>query len=246
MRLHHPISVSYGYLVQPTNAWSFSWDITNDLLLASTDPESSRAEFEYTNGLIAAAHRVVSTNQNLTTRYSYNTNGWLTAGATNANGAWVRYTYDGVGNLDAITPAAGPAVSFEHDALGYITQMDLPGASGTRSTVFDPDPVGRVQSITYPARQEFFAYDAVDRVTNHTDTAGRVTRFEYDRPSAKLSAVIRELSSGGSTQTVAVRFGYDSLFNTLSITDALGRAVETYEFDSENRRPRSQTSKARR
>ncbi len=107
----------------------------------------------------------------------------------------------------------------------------LPGASGSRKTVCDTDGRGRVRSITYPdTLGEQFAYDKMGNLTNHIDRAGRVTRYAY-APGGKLTAAIRQYGSGWVTNSVA----YDQQFNTLRIRDALGREVESYQLDDQDR-----------
>ena len=104
--------------------------------------------------------------------------------------------------------------------------------NSSRTTSLDVNKLGWVNSITYPNNlSETFAFDAIGNVTNYTDMAGRQTRFTY-LPTRKLSSVVRPLSSGAAlTNTVA----YDEQFNTLNLTDAKGRAVESYRLDIEDR-----------
>ena len=120
---------------------------------------------------------------------------------------------------------AGEALS---SALNAISQ---PGASGTRTTTFVPDDMGRIGAVMYPNNlSESFAYDKMGNLTNHIDRAGRVTRFEY-APAGRLTATLRQFGSGWVTNSVA----YDQQFNTLRIRDERGRAVESYQLDAQDR-----------
>jgi RHS repeat-associated protein len=76
-------------------------------------------------------------------------------------------------------------------------------------------------------RFETFDHDAMGNVVEHTDAAGRTTRFGY-APTRKLESVVRVLAGGGA---VTNRFEYDRQFNMLNLTDGEDRVVESYSLD---------------
>lgn len=232
---HHVTNRASAYKATPTNFWHYLWDTNSQTLTSITDPEGHKIQYEHTNGLITMARLVSSTNETYNTTYSYTSNGLLTA-ITNASGRYVRYSYDSYGNRTQIIPWYGPTITLDYDALGHVKKVDLPGQSGTRSIVLDPDELGRYRSITYPdGLQETFSYDGAGNLLTNVDRAGRVTRRTYHKPSAKLASITRLLQSGGSNQEVTISLDYDTLYNTLHVTDPLGRAVETYQYDDQNR-----------
>jgi RHS repeat-associated protein len=88
--------------------------------------------------------------------------------------------------------------------------------------------------VTYPdATQWQYAYDAAGAVTNVVDALGRATRLTY-APTRKLTGIHR-LLEGATNQEVGTTFAYDNQFNTLCIMDELGRTVESYQLDLQDR-----------
>ena len=231
---HLPTNTGFGYLQEPTAFWEFTWDPDFNALASITDPEGHVIEFEYTNGSVSLVSLVADSTTSYDTVYTYTTNGLLTS-VTNANGHGVGYTYDSLGFPDVITPQAGPAVDLDYNNLGHLTAITFPGESGTRAVALSPDALGRVTSIDYPnGLSETFSYDGVDNLLTNVDTAGRATVYTYE-PQNVLSSVTRFLGSATGDVPVTVSFAYDQIFNTLAVTDGLGRAVESYKLDAQHR-----------
>ena len=229
---HNVVTSGVALGVTPTNLWTFAWN-TNPLTLAlSIDPEGAKTEFEYTNGLVACVKFYRTTNTTYDTTFGYTTNGLLAA-VTNANGHWVRYGYDQYGFPTSSVPQAGPAPAFRFSRLGHLETLTQPGDT-PRTTTFRNDALGHVTNIVHAdGLGETFLFDPLGNLTNHVDRAGRTNTFTY-APARKLTSATRILA-GTSNQNVTVSFAYDKQFNTLSITDALGRAVETYILDIQDR-----------
>ena len=228
---HNLASSAVGYNALPLHTWNYAWNLTNNTLLSASDPLGNQTTFEYDDTLLVATHEYPASNVTLSTSVGYTTNGLLAA-VTNANGHWNRCYYGSHGFVTSAVPQAGPTVNYAYNTLGHLTALTLPGASGNRTTTFIPDAMGRVSSVTYPlgGLSESFAYDKMGNLTNHTDTAGRNTRFTY-LPTRKLSSVSR----GSGAEKATVRFDYDQQFNTLTIKDSLDRDVETYQLDIQDR-----------
>ena len=232
-------NMAYAYQANPTNTWQLTWNTNWDLLASVTDPEGKRTEWDYTNGLVSRIRIFPATNQPAETCYAYTTNGLLAA-VTNANGHWVRYQSDVYGYPTSVIPQAGPTNWMVWDALGHLKELRMPSTEKTtnepaemvpRTIDFDSDELGRVRGITWPdGSSETFAFDAVGNVTNHTDAAGRSTRYTW-LPTRKLESVTRGGSSLGATN----RLEYDQQFNTKRVIDELGRAVESYQLDLQDR-----------
>ena len=244
---HNPTNVGIGYGAVPSNSWTFTWNTNDDTLASAADPEGAKTEFEYDDGLLTASKLYYATNACYTNNYGYLTNGLLT-GATNANGSWICYTYDAYGFPTSVVPKAGPAVRMQYSRLGHIEKIEMPPYAyvppappstnytyAWRTTELESDELGRVGRITYPNGQyEIFLYNAVGDMTNHVDIGGRTNKYTY-APTARLTSMTRTLVGASSNTDVTVSFAYDNQFNTLAITDALGRAVESYHLDLRDR-----------
>ena len=68
------------------------------------------------------------------------------------------------------------------------------------------------------------------QLCDHVDIAGRETRYTY-LPTRRLASVSRVHSTGTNTTTLS----YNQQFDTLQITDALERPVESYLLDLRGR-----------
>ena len=225
---HNVLQSGVGYNAPATKFWTTQWHATNQLPTLITDPDSSKFGFEYQNGAIARSKAYYSANNSYDTVYAHNQNGQISQ-ITTPNNATVSYTYDTYGNLASVTPSAGPALTYSFDRLGCLQQVSMPG---NRTVQYASDAQGWVTGVTYPdSSSEAFGYDALGNVTNHVDRAGRVTRMSW-LPTRKPSSVKRVLSGG---QQVGIDYEYDRQFNTVNIRDALGRAVESYALDSQDR-----------
>jgi len=232
---HNVTNLGVGLCTAPTEWWAFAWNTNDNLqtLASVVDPQGARTEFEYADGLLMTAKVCYATNAAHVTSFGYLTNGLL-SGVTNANGNWVRYGYDPYGFPTSRTPRLGPGVDYRYSRLGHLERMTLPGVTGPRVTRFFSDPLGRVTNVVYPdGLEETFLYNAAGDLTNHADRAGRTTSCDF-APTHKLRSVTRTLA-GVANQAATISFAYDNQFNTLSITDALGRAVETYVLDLHDR-----------
>jgi RHS repeat-associated protein len=228
---HNVTNQAFGYGVEPSNFWTYTWNTNWQVMTSITDPEGHKAEMEYTNASVSRIKLFYDATHSYDTLFGYTTNGLL-SGMTNGNGHWVQYSYDEYGRLSQVTPQTGPAVEYQNNVLGFVEQITMPGDSGDRITTLEPNELGWVNQITYPDElEETFLYDALGNMTNHVDRAGRTTRFTY-LPTRKLSSVLRPLSSGA---VLTNSISYDNQFNTLKITDAKGRAVETYVLDLQDR-----------
>ena len=222
------LSQATGYNTAPANVWSYTWNTNENLLTSSVDPEGHRTMIEYT-GTLPSRVRVFNGGSSSDTAFEYNGTGWLT-GLVNGNGHRIGYGYDAQGHLTTVTPQAGPAYSYAYDSLGRVAQATL----GNASTSFTRDDFGRVTQITYPNQQsETLAYDASGNVTNHTDIAGRATRFTW-LPAHTLASVTRTLE-GATPQAATIAYNYNEQMEALQIRDELNRPVEGYALDLQGR-----------
>ncbi|RLC01536.1 MAG: hypothetical protein DRI57_30985, partial [Deltaproteobacteria bacterium] len=202
------------------------------MLTSVTDPEDHAIELDYTDvGLLTQIREFPADGITLSTYYGYTTNG-LIAAITNANGHIVQYSYDANGYLSGINPQIGPTISYSNNILGHIEKIILPGVSGNRVTEFDVNPLGQVLGIVYPdSTSENMGYDLLGNMISHTNIEGTVTTFDY-LPTRKLTSVTH---NGWDGLAITNRFIYDNQFNSLNIIDALGRNVESYALDIQDR-----------
>ncbi|MEI6217655.1 MAG: DUF6531 domain-containing protein, partial [bacterium] len=233
---HNVTNAAAGYCSTPSNWWSSAWDTNYFLPTLETDPDGCKTAVDYTNAYPKTVKLYYSATSSYDTVFAYTTNGLLSA-VTNANGHWVQFGYSDLGYVTSTVPQFGPGASYEYNVMGQLTKLRLPSAENDtndppnmiqRDTVFARDDLGRVTGITYcTGLSETFSYDSMGNLTNHIDTGGRTTRYTY-LPSSKLSSAIRRLSTGAELTN---SLSYDNQFNTLTITDAKSRAVETYLMD---------------
>jgi RHS repeat-associated protein len=220
----------------------FTWNTNWDKPASVTDPEGHLVQFDYTNGFPGVMRVFLSTNQSVDTHFTYATNGLLSA-VTNANGHWTKYQYNSYGYPTSSIPQTGPTVGMTWDVLGHLKELRLPSTEYTtndppqmvpRVIAFDPDELGRTRRITYPdSSSETFSFDGIGNVTNHVDVAGRTNRFTW-LPTRKLASTTRYLT-GSSNQAVTIGLDYDQQMNVVKVRDELGRAVEMYQLDLQDR-----------
>ena len=142
-----------------------------------------------------------------------------------------RFDYDGNDNLTQVTDRNGKVTGYTYDALNRRIQADVgkPTANGT------------------PESTATYAYDAVGRLTQVTDTAstGPITRSHNDltrtytetTPQGSVAYTF-DAASRRSSMTVAgqgaVSYGYDDASRLLSITQ--GTAQVGFTYDDADRR----------
>jgi len=228
---HNPTNICFGYNLNfPDKGLQIAWDPFFQMPVSFQEPDGSLTTLSYSSGSLSRISHFHSSTDSYDTSFAYTTNG-LIAAVTNANGHVTRYTHDSLGRLSLIEPPLGPVVRYTTSSLGHVLSAALVGDSGERTTSFDPDPLGRVRSVTYPdGLCETLAYDAMGNVTQQVDRAGRVTQYSY-APGSKLTAVQRQHGDGWITNSIH----YDQQLNSLSFVDALGRGVESYVLDLHNR-----------
>mgnify|MGYP001619559222 CR=1 FL=1 len=234
---HQVTSTSYGYCRTPSETWDYTWDVEQGTLTSATDPEGARVEIAYENGLPTVISQIVS--KPVPGTYDTSLGYWpggLVRAITDANGHAVNFAYDASGYLNEITPAVGPRVKLTHTVLGHVDSIEVvpEGETAGRTTHLTVDAMGRVLGALYPdGLNEEFSYDPFGRVLQHEDTAGRTSTFTY-MPGGDLKSATRVLE-GSPNQNVTVSLDYDQQMNLLTVTDPLGRKVETYVLDEADR-----------
>ena len=230
---HNVLSNGVKYCGNAATNWSmYSWN-TDDTLASATDPGGYKTSFEYTNGSVSVVRECTNGTSGFETRFYYSTNGLLVA-VTNANGHGVNYENDTAGYVNRVAPTLGPDARFVRNGLGQVTAVIVPGDAGYRTNALTVNALGQVTAVTHPGGlTESFAFDALGNLTNMVDTAGRTNVLTW-LPTGKPASVSRWLD-GPTPTNVTIGFAYDRQFNTLKITDPMGRAVESYKLDAQDR-----------
>ena len=241
---HNLTITASAYCANPSNAYSFGWNTNWNVMTSMTDPDGHQIAMQYNNGAISKVSLFYTASNSFDTVFNYTTNGLLSS-VTNANGHGGNFLYDNCGNLAATIPQLGPSNSMAWDSLGHLTNITLCGGTWTsdtngnssltpRTIAFAPDELGRNKEITWPdASFETFGWDAIGNLTNCVDRGGRTTSLTW-LPTGKLASRTRYLAEAGN-QAATIGFNYDQQFNTLQITDELGRSVESYQLDLQDR-----------
>lgn len=142
--------------------------------------------------------------------YAYNRRGQLT-GATDAELATTRYSYDGYGDRVREERLIGANVALRidsgYDKRGLLTSRD--------------EAVGSAV-----ARNLSWVYDAFGQSVQSTDARGAIVRFGYDRLGRQIT---RTQNVSGRDEVVAT--AYDAYDRVLSELDASGRRT-TYVYDT--------------
>jgi YD repeat-containing protein len=233
---------SAGLLTLKTDARSVQFSYSYDGDGRPTSVVASRnanetTTFTYRPGLNELGSVSVSAQDGLvTTAFVYDSAGRVTTRTETVNaivpGAEfeVRYEYDSVDNLTAVTYPSGRKIGYEYDSEGRITRVFYPGASGSIASEFQYHPSGAmtayragngvlttvaidslrywVNSITIGTWQLTYGHDAVGNVTSIGDT-----RSAHNQ-SMTYDAVDRLKTANGVYGSMV--FDYDAQGNRVS------------------------------
>lgn len=136
------------------------------------------------------------------------------------------------GDPRSVTTPLGNKTTMTTNAFGQIASTtpapgNAPGATGTWSTTYARDAVGRVKTVTSPLGVvSTLTYDKFGRILTAKDGRGKITTYAYDN-AGHVKKVTRP---DASTE----QFTYDANGNIATRTD--GRAhVTTFGYDAANR-----------
>ena len=107
---------------------------------------------------------------------AYNTNGYLTNIVGALPGATVAFTYDGYGRVRTVTDSDGYAITTDYDAADRPTQVTYPDLTYEKIVYDRLDPVLQRDRRGHWTSTRF---DALRRLKEVIDPAGRVTTFEW-------------------------------------------------------------------
>ena len=236
---HNPTTVSVAYnTTAPTLLSTTVWNSTWILPSSVTDAGGDKTEMLYQNGSLKTLKQFYAAASSYDTTYNYYPDGLL-QNIVNANQHTKQYTYDTKGYPDVVTPAAGPRIDSDYDAYGHLSSSEVltegTGASTGRITQYDYNALGWLDKVTYPdTRTTQHEYNGLGYLMRTTDRANRITDYAY-APTKKLTSVKRYLDPAGANIPVEISYDYDNWFNTVTITEPMGRSVESYQLDVQDR-----------
>ncbi|WP_169748907.1 RHS repeat protein [Gynuella sunshinyii] len=203
---------------------------------------------------------------------SYDDNGLVSA-VSPLSGTVINYHYDNAQRMTDIEDSFGNRIHYDLDLMGNVLSTQIHDASGTlvrqhqqafdelsrlrqsiggtdqqttqygydandnNTRITDPkqnpdttqqfDALNRLTQITDSAGGiTYFSYDSQDRITSVTDPRGLVTRYQYNG--------FGDLATLTSPDTGTTTFAYDDAGNLIQKTDAHG-TVTQYTYDALNR-----------
>ncbi|MBM4164970.1 MAG: RHS repeat-associated core domain-containing protein [Lentisphaerae bacterium] len=213
---------------------SVEWHSSLDLPVAEADPLGWRTEYAWTNGLPASVRLSDGAGGWAVTEFAWSHG--LPVSVTDPSGRVTAFAFDASGAVTNTVPPVGPAITSSNDCMGRPVRVELPGEGGEpRVWQIARDGFGRPVGVTDPEGiSEVRAYDALGRMTNLTDRAGRPTSFVYG-PGGKLLNATRVVAEGGSNRVVTLSADYDLQMVPLAVRDSLDRAVESRVLDAAGR-----------
>ncbi|MGW0548099.1 RHS repeat-associated core domain-containing protein [Streptomyces altiplanensis] len=129
----------------------------------------------------------------VTTLYTYDHRDRITKADTSGY-ATVTYSYDGDGNLTQRSDGSG-VITYDFDPLSRETVRTLQNGSQTKLTY---TPAGNVDTYTDPAGVTDYTWNAVNKLTELKDPAGKITKYEYNNNDLRTKTSY----PGGTVQTV--------------------------------------------
>lgn len=206
-----------------------------------TDEAGKQTRYTYDD----ADRLIATTRADLTTLHeSYDADG-LTTSRTDGAGARTEYTRDAYGRLASFTDPNRRTTAFSYDAAGNLASVVDPAREATTNTydasnrltgvaysdgttasvTFAYDASGRRTGITDATGTSTFEYDELGMLTQHTDGAGRRTRYAYDRAS--------RLTTLTYPNSRTVTRAYDDAGRLTRVTDWLGGDT-TFAYDHDD------------
>lgn len=168
-----------------------------------------------------------------TTSRQYDANDRLTQ-ETQPDGSTQKFTYDARGSIATQVAPNGALTKFAYDPYGRLT--------ATVAAYTDPTGQSAPRDITLEKRE----YDAANRVSAVTDTAGHVTKYAYTATDAiqTVKSIAQPLADGSTKDVTLQSYVYDTRGNVRSLTLNDGAAAVAMTYDSKNQLTSSSTTVA--
>lgn len=188
-------------------------------LLSVTDPAGGAVRFTYDK----VGNRATRTDQRgNTTRFSYDALNRVKT-MVEPTGGTTQYEYDAVGNLVWKKDPKGQITQFTY---GLRRTLDRVRYADDSEVTFTYDEAGNRIGMTDSLGSSSWEYDALNRVTKHTDPFGQQLAYSYDAQGNQTSIVY----PGNKTVT----YKYDELHRMTEVKDWQQR-VTGYSYDPAGR-----------
>lgn len=153
-------------------------------------------------------------------------------GGNSSSTGTIATIYDG--NTTTVSDQAGKLRRSVTDALGRLSRVDEPDASGalgtlaspTQPTNYDYDAVDNLTTISQGAQARTFVYSSLNRMTSATNPESGTITYGYDNNG--------NLTSKVDARSITTTFVYDSLnrLTTRSYSDGTPNVTYTYDAAS--------------
>ncbi|WP_406505326.1 LamG-like jellyroll fold domain-containing protein [Streptomyces sp. NBC_00212] len=203
----------------------YSWTPTG-LQLSATGPTGARTESTYDElgrRITATTIERYPTQQNLTTRYTWDDASNQTASTTPGSHTTTA-TYNAAGEPTTATDAMGGITKSDYDGLGRQTQTV--DATGRKSTMAY-DVLGNQTALTDYAtgttalRTVSAEFDADGNRTAAVSATGTRTTYAFDA----LGRMTQQVEPVADGRAITTRFGYDAAGNRTRLTDGRGNST---------------------
>ncbi|HEY6348292.1 MAG TPA: RHS repeat-associated core domain-containing protein [Candidatus Angelobacter sp.] len=146
---------------------------------------------------------------------------------TDQAGKVTQYAYDALGRLISVTDALNQATNYSYDELGNNTKQS---DANSHSVSFAYDQMKRRISRTLPlGMTESYTYDATGNLTSRKDFNGRTTTYAYDTMNRLIVKSADPFFTTNGIGAGKVNFTYTAIGLRLSMTDASGTNLYTYD-----------------
>ena len=188
----------------------------NDNPYEVIDPDGKTASFIYDpNNKLST----VKDFRSKSSGYTYDSMDLL-ASEADPVGATYQYFYDGRGNLSTVGDPEGHITSYSYDSNNRLQTINYDNVPRVTLSYFND---GTLSSMTDDSGTSSFAYDALKRVTSHTDGFGKTVSYHYDASGNRDQI--------GYPDGKKVTYLFDGENRLQEVTDWLsGQTIYTYDL----------------
>jgi len=151
---------------------------------------------------------------------------WITLAPASDQTSWA--LYDNQGRTVASIDPDGYLTQFIYDNAGNKTQQTLYTNAVSYNGTQTLSSLLTLASVPSSDLSQGWTYDGLNRVSQHTDGVGTITKYTYDAASHVLTQTVDPTGLN-----LLTKYSYDALENVTSVTDPVGSVTQTvYDADS--------------